>query len=143
MEEKPEYQVHEEKPKKQKLVTVKVLKVTPHTALVEWQNGELRQLSYVATACLVQDSNGYKVAANDLDEGMPASLPFEKIIKPRQVNGVEFAKALQAAGIFTMQDLMEHSRELPGIVASVYGVEMSSILQSVEAYVTGKPGKEE
>ena len=130
MEEKIEYLAEEKKAVKQKLIAVKVLDVTPFVALVEWQTGELRQRVYIQPDALLP---GNKVEEARLLEGAPASIAWEKILKPRQVTGLDFAKALQEAEIFTKADVYNKFSRLMGVVQKVYGIEIASIVQAVEA----------
>ena len=89
----------EQRPRRVKLVAVKVVTVQQETALVEWADADDRRRVYVPVAAVVDG----KVDRQDLDAGAQYGVRWEERVLLTTPETV--AKRLRQLGIWTLADL--------------------------------------
>jgi len=117
----------EEKPKKKKLIPVRVIYNHGKTSLVEWEANGLHR-AFIP----VDQAQEGKVDAEVLETGMPYGLPWEKYIKPTTVTPEQLANALRVAGIWTKEDLWNNPQSVMGAIQGVVGIHLGSLVEAVE-----------
>ena len=115
-----------------KLVKVRVVRVTGPSAVVEWAGGLKRAV--IPAAEVISDELYATVPADVLDEGAPYGLPWERLVK-MEATPEKLADELHRNGIWTMEDVESNPRAIMGALQTVYGVELSTLIQAAHKEV--------
>lgn len=118
--------VEEKKPKK---IKVQIVKIVGDTALVQWTDGKRRKRGFVPHNKI----DGDKVDEKIIEMAKPYGIPFADIIKLK-ASSQELEDRLYDEGIWTIEDLNKKSKFLPGILQSVYAVDMAALITAARNY---------
>lgn len=118
----------EEKVKKV-LVPVTVIKQMGATLLVQWMEGKRRKRGYIPSEELIKD----KVDKEVLEMVQPYGIPFADIVEMK-ATPQRLEDKLYDSDIWTLDDLMKHSKLIPGIIQSVYSVDMAALFTAARNY---------
>jgi len=113
--------VEEKKPKK---IKVSVIRRMGETILVEWMEGKRRKRGFIPTSKLDDD----KVDEKEIAMARPYGIPFADVIQLKATSQ-QLEDKLYDNGIWTLEDLTANSRILPGILQSVYAVDMAALFR--------------
>ncbi len=118
--------MEETKPKK---VNIEVIRVEKDVALVQWIEDKRRKRGYIP----VNKIDGDKVDESVIKKAKPFGIPFADIIKLK-ASSQELEDRLYDEGIWTIEDLNKKSKFLPGILQSVYAVDMAALITAARNY---------
>ena len=112
-----------------KKLAIDVIKVTKDVALVQWIENKRRKRGYIPLSKIETDKADEKVLA----KAKPYGIPFADVVKLK-ASAQDLEDKLYDKNIWTAEDLQKHSRELPGILQSIYAVDMAALLTAARNY---------
>lgn len=124
--EKAEQEIVEKKPKK---IGVIVVSLSGKTALVQWMEGKRRKRGYIPSDKI---ENG-KVGEDIIEMAKPYSVPFADLVEMK-VTPQQLEDKLYDNGIWTVEDLTANSKFVPGILQSVYAVDMAALFKAARKF---------
>ena len=114
---------------KSKKIKIEVIKVIKDTALVQWIENKRRKRGYIPLSKVETDKADEKVLA----KAKPYGIPFADVVRLK-ASAQDLEDKLYDKNIWTAEDLQKHSRELPGILQSIYAVDMAALLTAARNY---------
>lgn len=113
--------VEEKKPKK---IKVQIVKIVGDTALVQWTDGKRRKRGFVPHNKI----DGDKVDEKIIEMAKPYGIPFADLVTMK-ATAQQLEDKLYDNGIWTIEDLTANSKAVPGILQSVYAVDMATLFK--------------
>lgn len=117
-----------EKPKRRKMVQIKIVSHKGHSALVEYDGGNKR--AYVPLDKL----DGNKIVQDELDKGIIYGLELERLITVS--GGPEaIAAELRRRGVWTYEDLCQKPHAVHKAFLTFYGKDLAALMQAAKLEV--------
>jgi len=117
-----------ERPKRRKMVQIKVISHKGHSTLIEYDGGSKRV--YVP----LDRIDGDKIAQEELDKGIVYGLEFERLIT---ISGTPEAIAaeLKRRGVWTYDDLCQKPHAVHKAFMRFYGRDLAALMQAAKLEV--------
>jgi hypothetical protein len=77
-----------------------------------------------------------ELSESQINAGIPYGLPFGEFLHLSKFTGPLIEKSMHNNGIWTLEDLRTKPQQVIRVLQSVYGIELASLIQQTEEYIT-------